>query len=286
MNKSTWTGLMVLAVCGTLVAGETTVVKEDWDWAPAMQAVVKQGKGRNVEGVVLQLGDSLTYANQSTRWAFTGCPGGTEGDKAVAAWSHAGKRDNTDGWYLARMDHPAGNRSETACSGIRTDEYLTGGKRSMPPLKAILEKYRPQVAFILLGANDATARRPVADVTRDMAAILDTVLANGTVPVLQTVPPRGNDAKNELARQYNAEYLKLAREKKIPFVDLYGECVTRAPQDWKTKLLVSDGDHMTGDLAGGPPTPENLASCGYLLRCWCAVEKLVEVKAKAIDPVK
>jgi hypothetical protein len=66
------------------------------DFPYAMAGVVKQGRGRNVEGVVLQLGDSLSYANQSTRWAFGGAPGGTPEDKAIVAWSHAGKRDNTD----------------------------------------------------------------------------------------------------------------------------------------------------------------------------------------------
>jgi hypothetical protein len=78
----------------------------------------------------------------------------------------------------------------------------------------------------------------------------------------------------------------LARARKIPIVDLYGEFVTRAPGDWKTKLIAPDGVHLTYEVSDGPPTPENLARCGYLLRCWCAVKKLQEVKAKAIDPVK
>ena len=265
---------------------KTAVIKEDWDWAGPMAKVVQQGKGKNIEGVVLQLGDSLSYANQSTKWAFSGAPGGTAEDKATVAWSHAGKRDNTDGWYLARMDHPAGGRSETAASGIRTDEYIAGGKRGMPPLKALLEKFKPQVAFVLLGTNDAKGGRPAADVEKNMATIIDTILANGTVPVLQLVPPGANDNHNELVRKYNEAYVTLARAKKIPIVDLYGEFITRAPDDWKTKLISSDGIHFTGELSNGPATPENLAQCGYLLRCWSAVQKLSEVKAKAIDTAK
>lgn len=265
---------------------KAAVLKEDWNWATPMAKVAMQGKGKNVEGVVLQLGDSLTYANQSTRWAFSGAPGGTPEDKATVAWSHAGKRDNTDGWYLARMDHPAGGRSETAASGIRTDEYIAGGKRGMPPLKAILEKFKPQVAFVLLGTNDAKGRRPVADVARDMATIVDTILANGTIPVLQLVPPGADEKHNEVVRQYNEAYVTLARAKKIPMVDLYGEFVTRAPNDWKTKLICGDGIHFTGELSGAPPTPENLAQCGYLVRCWSAVQKLSEIKAKAIDAAR
>jgi lysophospholipase L1-like esterase len=270
----------------TPAAPATSAVKEDWDWAAAMAAVAKQGRGKNGEGVVLSLGDSLTYANQSTRWARNP-QGGTPEEKAVLAWSHAGRKDDTDGWHLASLDAAGGGRSETAVSGIRTDEYIRGGKAGMLPLKEIIAKYRPQVAFVLLGANDATKGRNPADVARDMATILDALLANGTIPVLQLAAPRASADKDDLTRQYNAAYLRLARERKIPVIDLYGEFVTRAPDGaWKTQLLNKDGIHFTTEGAGGPPTPENLAKCGYLLRCWLAVGKLREVKAQAIDRAK
>jgi lysophospholipase L1-like esterase len=261
----------------------TAVITEDWDWAAAMRAVAAQGREKNREGVVLSLGDSLTYANQSTRWARKP-QGGTPEEKAVLAWSHAGVKDDSDGWHLASVDASGGGRSETAASGVRTDEYLRGGKAGLPPLQAIIAKYRPQVAFVLLGANDSTTGRKPEDVARDMATILDALLANGTIPVLQLVAPRADAAKDALTRQYNAEYLRLARERKLPIIDLYGEFVTRAPDGaWKTQLLNKDGVHFTTDRAGGPPSPENLANCGYLLRGWLAVQKLAEVKARAID---
>jgi lysophospholipase L1-like esterase len=262
------------------------VVKEDWDWASAMAVVEKQGRGKNREGVVLSLGDSLTYANQSTRWARNP-QGGTPEDKAVLEWSHAGRKDDSDGWHLASVDAPGGGRSETAASGVRTDEYLRGGKAGLPALKELIAKYRPQVAFVMLGANDASAGRKPEEVARDMATILDALLANGTIPVLQFAAPRANAAKDDLTRQYNAEYLRLARERKIPVIDLYGEFTARAPDGaWKTQLLNKDGVHFTTDRAGGPPTSENLANCGYLLRCWLAVGKLREIKAQAIGQAK
>jgi lysophospholipase L1-like esterase len=264
----------------------TTVFKEDWDWASAMRVVAAQGREKNREGVVLSLGDSLTYANQSTRWARNP-KGGTDEDKAVLSWSHAGTGDDSDGWHLASLDAPGGGRSETAVSGIRTDEYIRGGKAGIRSLKETIEKYKPQVAFVLLGANDASKGRNPGDVARDMATILDALLANGTIPVLQLAAPRANDAKDDLTRQYNAEYLRLARERKIPVIDLYGEFVTRAPDGaWKTQLLNKDGIHFTTEGAGGPPTPENLAKCGYLLRCWLAVGKLRDIKTQAIGQAK
>ena len=57
-----------------------------------------------------------------------------EDDKAILKWMHAGAGNDTDGWHLARFDHPDGGRSYTACSGIRIDEMLAGGKNKMPPL--------------------------------------------------------------------------------------------------------------------------------------------------------
>jgi lysophospholipase L1-like esterase len=267
-------------------ASGMAVITEDWDWAAAMRAVAAQGREKNREGVVLSLGDSLTYANQSTRWARNP-QGGTPEEKTLLAWSHAGRKDDFDGWHLASLDAPGGGRSETAASGVRTDEYLRGGKAGLPPLKEIIAKYRPQVAFVLLGANDATKGRNPAEVAKDMATILDALLANGTIPVLQLAAPRANADKDDLTRQYNAEYLRLARERKIPVIDLYGEFVTRAPAGaWKTQLLNKDGIHFTTEGAGGPPTPENLANCGYLLRCWLAVTKLREIKDLAIGLAK
>jgi lysophospholipase L1-like esterase len=274
-----------LATPASAPAASAAVVKEDWDWAAAMTAVAKQGREKNREGVVLSLGDSLTYANQSTRWARNP-QGGTPEEKAVLAWSHAGKKDDSDGWHLASLDAPGGGRSETAASGIRADEYIRGAK-GLPPLQEIIAKYRPQVAFVLLGANDASANRPPDAVAKDMATILDALLANGTIPVLQSVAPRAAAAKDDLSRKYNEKYLELARERKIPFIDLYGEFVTRAPDGaWKDQLLQKDGVHFTHDRSGGPPTEENLSRCGYLLRCWLSVQKLKEIKAKVIDQAK
>ena len=282
-----WLGLMVLAiVVAWLPAQGREVVKEDWNWAAAMFKVAKKGKGSNNEGVVLTLGDSICYANQSTRWGRMCGKGGTKEDQEILKWTHAGKRDDTDGWYLASVDRPAG-RSETAASGIRTDQYIRGGFRCLPSLQKILEKYKPQIVFILLGTTDSSSGRKPEDVVKDMTTIVETVIKNGTIPVVQMVAPMKNDTKHENVKKYNELYLKMAKEKKIPIVDLYGEFLKRAPDGkWKTQLLSGDGIHFTHKLSGGPPTEENLANCGYLLRCWLSVQKIKEIKKQVIDKLK
>jgi lysophospholipase L1-like esterase len=259
-------------------------MREDWDWADRMREVARRGLNSNRAGVVLTLGDSLSYANSSTRWART-ATGASPGQMAVLKWSHAGEQNDRDGWWLAAVDRPE-NRSETAASGLRTDECLRGGRGGLPPLRDLVSRYRPQVAFVLLGANDASARRAPEVVAADMGAILDVLLDHGTVPVLQLLAPRADPAADDLSREYNRRFVELARARQIPLIDLRGEFLERAPQGaWRTQLLQPDGLHFSHERADGPPSAENLANCGYLLRCWLAVEKLAQIKACALDPI-
>ena len=126
-----WT--LLAALCPGPAAGpaEVSPLPQAWDYAGAMKAVARRGDGR--PGVVLHVGDSITYANPYGQWARAG-EGRTDDDRAALAWMHAGADDDTDGWWLARADHPDGGRSYTACGGIRADEMLAGGKNGMPSL--------------------------------------------------------------------------------------------------------------------------------------------------------
>ncbi|KKL79297.1 hypothetical protein LCGC14_2016250 [marine sediment metagenome] len=307
MNRKSLTIVLVglLAGAGVLSAAEAevrpvpkklapvqragdTVVADDWDWPKAMIPVAKKFTGK--AGMVLCIGDSITYANQSTRWASSvsgNSKGGyTESDKAILRFSHAyDGRKETNGWWMAAVDRPGG-RSETAASGIRTDQYIKGGFHNLPSLAKILKKFNPQVVFILLGTNDA-GRRKAPDVLKDMNTIIETILNNGTIPVLQTLPPARSKRKHADIKAYNGLYLALAKARKIPVIDLYGEMVSRQPGGkWQGTLVGGDGVHLTHKLSSGPASKENLANCGYLLRCWLSVQKLKQVKAKVIDKAR
>ena len=135
MKRWCASSLMLLFVWTAAPAAEKPLA-QPWDYAAAMKKVAAKSHGR--PGVVLHVGDSITYANPYGQWARAG-EGQTDEDKAILKWMHAGADDDTDGWYLARFDHPDGGRSYTACGGIRIDEMLAGGKNKMPPLNDILD---------------------------------------------------------------------------------------------------------------------------------------------------
>jgi len=255
--------------------------KESWDYAPAMKQVAK--KFRGTPGVVLHLGDSITYASPYTAWARAGA-GKTKQDEAVLRWSHCGEENERDGWYLAHHDLP-GPRSYTAASGIRADQYIVGGFKRMPPLDEILRTYHPQIAIVMLGTNDATQERPVGPYAADMETIITRLLKDGTMPILSTIPPIISDQKR--AVEYNDALWRLAAKYRLPVIDFYGEIVARRPgTSWDGTLLEKDDVHPTEEHNGvsslSAPTPANLKESGYLLRGWLSVEKLQEVKRRVL----
>jgi hypothetical protein len=262
--------------------GEETPLPQPWDYAAAMKKVAGKFHGR--EGVVLHIGDSITYSNPYGQWPRGG-EGKTEEDKAVLKWMHTGADDDTDGWWLARFDHPDGGRSYTACGGIRADEMIAGGRQNLPPFADLLEKYQPRMVVLMLGTNDATAGRSVADYRADMAKMIDLMLKKGIIPILSTIPPY--PGKQRLARAYNEALRELAKQREAPLIDYEKEILKRRPEDWNGTLLNQNDVHPTTGInetkTTSPPTAENLRNSGYLLRGWLSVKKIAEVKRKVID---
>jgi hypothetical protein len=262
---------------------EQRPIPDTWDWPDAMRKVAARFTG--TQGVVLHIGDSITYANPYGAWARSGA-GKTASDTQVLKWMHAGENNNLDGWYLAAFDVPDRGGSYTAVSGMRLDQALAGGFHGLPPMSEIIKKYNPQVVILMLGTNDASASRPVAAYKADLEKAVNLILANNTILVLSTIPPHCN--KPELAREYNKVIIETARKYKLPLIDYGGEILARRPDDWNGTLLGKNDVHPTasaGDVnAGSAPTPVNLGKVGYLLRGWLSVQKIKDVKARAIDP--
>ena len=252
---------------------------ETWDWPVAMLSVAREFEG--LEGKVVPMGDSNTYANQASRWARYG-EGKTGEEMAICRWMRSDVEGGDNGWWLAANDQPEG-RSWTAASGCTSAEYLVGGKGGLPPLDDILVQHNPQIASILLGTNDLSAGVSPPQFLRNMRSIFEKCLANGTIPIAQTLPPTTWD-KNGHLEDYNDGLVELAEELGLPLIDVHGAFLSRRPGDsWRGNLVSEDGAHLTHELSAGPASPENLENCGHLLRCWLTVHKVMEIKEKVLD---
>src|SRR4051812_4600120 len=62
--------LLLVPVLAAAVRAEEQPLKEGWDYAPAMKKIAAGFKGK--PGVVIHVGDSITYANPYSSWARAG----------------------------------------------------------------------------------------------------------------------------------------------------------------------------------------------------------------------
>jgi len=251
-------------------------------YAEATKKVAAKFAGQ--PGVVLHIGDSITYANPYGAWPRYG-EGKTEADKAVLKWMHTNGDKEKDGWILASKDHPDGGRSDTAASGIQADQLREGGFSKMLSFDKLLAKYQPQVVVLMIGTNDASAQRTTKAYMADVTALIASAHDRGVILILSTIPPHHD--REKLANEYNEALRALAKEKGIPLIDYDAEIRKRRPNDWNGTLLGKNDVHPTATVdkvtALSPPTEANLAISGYLLRGWLGVQKIAEVKAAVID---
>jgi len=251
---------------------------ESHDWPTAMRELVKGFNGN--PGMVVRLGDSITYANPGSAYLRYG-KDRSPGQLAACRWMKADIKGKESGIWLSYSDQPTG-RSHTAASGVTSGGFIKGGKGGLASLTDILESHRPQVACVLLGTNDITAGVSADQYGKNMDELVTRLMAGRTIPVIVTVPPIARSP--EMAVAFNERLWSIALRHKLPVIDYHGEIMARRPTDWKGTLISQDGVHPSAHHPAGPATEENLGKCGYLLLGWATLNKLVEIKEKVIDP--
>ncbi|MFH1378242.1 MAG: Calx-beta domain-containing protein [Planctomycetota bacterium] len=252
-------------------------------------------------GFTFHIGDSITYQNQYAYISINGTPSNAA-FQAIIDYTECGQNTNLfdcaadykNGWALARRDLPSGGQSFTAASGIRADQYLDGSHTSGKNLNTMLNNTTPTVTangaivhdamycVIMLGTNDVSANRTPAAVKANLSTVIDLLVAKKIMPILSTIPPRGDSATNETrTNALNPEIRALAQEKNVPLLDLNAEMKRRQPTGWSVYL--TDGVHLTSSSGDVIANPALLSNYGQNLRGFLAICKIMEIKDKVID---
>ena len=233
------------------------------------------------EGKVLQVGDSMTFSFAYGDWARKkNAATATASDLEVMNWMHAGVGDLTDGWKLSSDGTTAMNNANW---GFVDNNFFAN-----PDL------IDAQFAVVMFNVNDITF----------VKSRINEFIDVGIVPVLSTIPPRTDiDYNKDKADPYNLALLALAEELSLPIIDFSKEILLRRPNGTWEKTLIgnesgTDGVHPSGGVNGYTPISDPYAdggdvlthttgdatlNSGYLLRTWLTVQKIKEIKAKAID---
>src|SRR5205807_4056938 len=94
---------------------------------------------------------------------------------------------------------------------------------------AWLEKLDPEVALVMFGTNDLPSLE--VEAYRDtLRSVVRKCLANGTVVIVSTIPPRHGYAQKSAA--FAAAAREVARELAVPLIDYSAEILKRRPDDW------------------------------------------------------
>ena len=152
------------------------------------------------------------------------------------------------------------------------------------------ETCKPEVCVILFGTNDVNAGPHPPDYTEQMAYVIDRCLADGTIPMLTTLPPHGGQKTNpgvlRTVIELRRAQLAVARARKIPLIDLYQEMLTRQPENWD-KILMGDMLHPSFPKDFQQDfTEEGLKNSGYTLRSYLTFMRLSEVIEKVLLPAE
>jgi lysophospholipase L1-like esterase len=146
---------------------------------------------------------------------------------------------------------------------------------------AWLKKLNPESAVVMFGSNDL-GQLAADEYEQKTADVVDRCLANGTIVLLTTPPPRSGML--DKSKQFAEAVRRVAREKRVPLIDYQAEILRRRPDDWDGSLpqfrdvpgseyevptLVSrDGVHPSFPKAHQDFSGESLSKNGYNLRSY------------------
>lgn len=231
-------------------------------WVPPMKEV--HGKFTGKPGTLALFGDSITMTKAF--WTPLAYPPKDLPQDIATPLATVKKYMLDDCWSTWRGGEYGSESGQTAAWAEKN-------------VGAWLKKLNPECAVIMFGTNDVT-RTDAATYTKQMRAVSEACLKNGTVVILTTIPPRAGQEKK--CEAFAAAVRKLAADLKVPLVDYHAEVLKRRPDDWngslpKFKASVKD-DYQVPTLIGGdgvhPSNPAKLSdysadalnSNGYQLR--------------------
>lgn len=158
-----------------------------------------------------------------------------------------------------------------------------------------LKKLNPECVVILFGTNDLS-KSDEKSYDKQMRAVVEKCLKNGTVVILTTLPPRAGF--EDKAKTYAEAARKIATDFKLPLIDYHAEILKRRPDDWNGKLpkfkdfakdvyqtptLVSaDGVHPSAPSKLADYSADALNSNGYQLRNVLTLHAYAEVITRVL----
>ncbi|MBD3184676.1 hypothetical protein GF312_20515 [Candidatus Poribacteria bacterium] len=159
-----------------------------------------------------------------------------------------------------------------------------------------LDKLNPETALIMFGTNDLYSLE-LDEYKTKMKTVIQRCLDNGTVVILNTIPPRNRF--EEKSATFAEAVRDMAQDMNIPLVDYHAEIMKRRPDDWNgamdkfsqwegynvPTLLARDGTHPSHPKEHQDDySEEGLNNCGFSLRNYMVLMKYNKVIKSVLRP--
>ena len=179
--------------------------------------------------VFAKVGDSITVDNN-----FLDCYAGTD-----VMLDSESALEPTRTWFnqtaVSGSNTSFDRTSLSATVGWSAGAAITG---SPTPIQQEATAINPAFAVVMFGTNDTSATG-FWTFEKNLRGVVDQLLGLGVVPLLSTIPPRGDStAMNALVPEMNAIIRAVAQYRQIPYMD-YWQTLTGLPQYG----LAGDGIH-------------------------------------------
>ncbi len=127
-------------------------------------------------------------------------------------------------------------RGRTVRQGVGTVTTAYGADN----IKEYLANARPEFAIVLYGTNDQERGVSESASMRNLGSVIDACLEFGTVPVVTTIPPRGDNKRRQGDQErFNRALMELARRKQVPVSYAFEEMMRHELNE-----MLFDGVHL------------------------------------------
>jgi lysophospholipase L1-like esterase len=266
--------LLKLLLIAVLTLQSSTSEAADLPWGAAMREV--RGRFTGTPGTFAQFGDSITVT--FAFWVPLESKPKNMPAEAVRAWELVTKYQKPECWRGWKGPEFGSNGGMT----------MAWAQQNVPNW---LKKLNPEVAVIMFGSNDVS-QIDVKTYAAQTRAVIEKCLANGTVPILTTMPPRHGHA--EKSAQFAAAAREIAGELRVPLCDYFAEITKRRPDDWDgalpkfagtpgseydvPTLIARDGVHPSNPKGTANDfSEEGLRTNGFTLRNYLTLLAYAEV---------
>jgi len=158
------------------------------------------------------------------------------------------------------------------CQGSTTSEWPLQSAAGWPGYQAgerrvdyWLRNDNPEIAVVMWGTNDLHTSLTPAQYRANLLAVIQACKANGTIPILTTIPPRhnydnGSASNQQRAADFHQAVLDLAASEQVPLIELHDEMTTRHPHNPPTDTW--DGADAMWSAYSGYEVPTSVARDG------------------------